>query len=190
MQALERVPDAIDPLIGYRAWHFAVDRHGGSLFPIGTPDPAGRSAWDGAQKGWVSATCRRPADVRKPRLDALGRCVCRQQVALGLRDKPCADCDDPHLPPGENCSCGFYAMKTLVSVVEPSGSDVILGRVELVGKVIEYTSGYRAERARIAELIPIEGTERHAMLLANRLGLSLAVSVPRWYIRAGALPEI
>ncbi len=81
-------------------------------------------------------------------------------------------------------------MKTLVSVVEPSGSDVILGRVELVGKVIEYTSGYRAERARIAELIPIEGTERHAMLLANRLGLSLAVSVPRWYIRAGALPEI
>ena len=189
MQGLERVPDAIEPLTGYRAWYFAVDRYGGSLFPIGTPDPSGWSVWDGAHKCWVSATCRRSADVRQARLDALGRCLCRQQVALGLRSILCPDCDDPHLPPGDYCSCGFYAMKTLASVEEPSGSDVILGRVEFAGKVIECTSGYRAERARIAELIPIQGTERQAMRLADRLELRLTKSVPPWFIRGG-IPEV
>ena len=183
MQGLERVPDAIEPLIGYRAWYFAVDRHGGSLFPIGMPDPSGWSVWDGAQKGWVFATCRRRADVRQPRLDALGRCLCRQQVALGLRSMLCSDCDDPHLPPGDHCSCGFYAMKTLASVEEPSGPNVILGRVEFAGKVIECISGYRVERARIAELTPVVGTEREAMRLADRLALPMTAPVAPWSVR-------
>jgi hypothetical protein len=191
MQGIERVPDAIEPLIGYRAWYFAVERHRASLFPISAPDPSGWSVWDGADKGWVSATCRRVADNPQPRLDALGRCVCRQQVALRLRSKPCSDCDpDPHPPPGERCSCGFYAMKTLESVEEPSGPlDVILGRVELTGKVIEYTFGYRAERARITQLTPVAGTEQHAMRLANHLGLPMTKSVPPWFIRGG-IPEV
>jgi hypothetical protein len=183
MQGLERVPDAIEPLIGYRAWYFAVDRHGGSLLPIGTPDPSGWSIWDGAQKGWVSATCRRRADFGQAPLDALGRCLCRQQFALGLRSMLCPDCDDPHLPPGDYCSCGFYAMKTLISVEEPSGPHVILGRVELAGKVIECSTGFRAERARIVDLTPVVGTEREAMRLANSLGLPLTGPVAPWSVR-------
>jgi hypothetical protein len=54
---------------------------------------------------------------------------------------------------------------------------VVLGRVELAGKVIEHEWGYRAERARIAELIPFRGTEQSVMILAARLGLPISEPV-------------
>jgi hypothetical protein len=74
-------------------------------------------------------------------------------------------------------------MKTLLSVEEPSGPDVILGRVELAGKVIECSTGFRAERARIVELTPVVGTEGEAMRLANRLGLPMTAPVAPWSVR-------
>jgi hypothetical protein len=54
---------------------------------------------------------------------------------------------------------------------------VVLGRVLLSGKVIEHDFGYRAERARIAELIPFRSTERSIMVLADRLGVGMAPAV-------------
>jgi hypothetical protein len=54
---------------------------------------------------------------------------------------------------------------------------VVLGRILLSGKVIEHDLGYRAERARIAELIPFRGTERSIMVLADRLGVGMAPAV-------------
>jgi hypothetical protein len=86
----------------------------------------------------------------------------------------------PHTVPGEDCSCGFYATKTLDSVPRQWGTDVILGRVQLAGKVLEYTLGYRAERARILELIALTGRERSAKRLALHLGLPLAPAVMPW----------
>lgn len=56
---------------------------------------------------------------------------------------------------------------------ERRDSGLILGRVELAGKIIEHDDGYRAQTARIAELIPIEGDESNGMRLAARLGLTL-----------------
>ena len=56
-----------------------------------------------------------------------------------------------------------------------SGS--ILGRVELAGKIVEHDFGYRAERARIAELTPIEDDEAAAGCIARLLGLRLGPSV-------------
>ena len=47
---------------------------------------------------------------------------------------------------------------------------VVLGRVALSGKVIEHDFGYRAERARIAELIPFRGAERSVMVLRTTRG--------------------
>ena len=46
-----------------------------------------------------------------------------------------------------------------------------MGRVLLAGKVIEHAIGYRAERARIAELIPTTTDEGITRSLATRLGL-------------------
>jgi hypothetical protein len=170
-----RVPDAIEPLIGYRAWVFEVDRNRASLFPLCGPDPRG-SVWNGAHKGWVSANC----GFRGPHEPHV---ITTATIATSVRPVPepetCNYCDF-HQVPDESCSCGFYSLKSLPSVGEPSGGGVILGAVELAGKVIEYTLGFRAERARIVELTPVAGTERDAMRLANRLGLPLTASVSPW----------
>ena len=53
----------------------------------------------------------------------------------------------------------------------------VLGRVLLAGKVIEHAQGYRAERARIAELILVRGTEGTVAPLAAALGLPMEAPV-------------
>jgi hypothetical protein len=173
--SLVRVPDAIEPLIGYRAWVFEVDRYRASLFPLSGRDSSSGSVWDGAHKRWVSAKCASKG-VHVPHVIPTGT------IAAWVRpvSEPgtCNYCDF-HQVPDEGCSCGFYALKTMPSV-EASGGGVILGAVVLAGKVIEYTFGYRAERARIVELTPLAGTERDAMRLANRLGLPLTASAAPW----------
>jgi hypothetical protein len=103
-------------------------------------------------------------------------------------------CSLRHKVPSEDCQCGFYSLKDLDSVIdlvapielsEPRpdlGRPIVLGRILLSGKVIEHEIGYRAERARIAELIPFHGTERSVTRLANRLGVGMAAAVeqPGW----------
>ncbi len=155
-----RIPDGIDPIVGYRAWYYEIGQRGARLHPLiqrGSGVAAGASDWDGASWWWVTATCSRGAASW-------------------------------HVAPEEECTCGFYAMSTLPPVVSACGyrtaeigpgdtSGVVLGRVELAGKIIEHEWGYRAERARIAELIPFRGTERSVMILAARLGLPISEPV-------------
>ena len=76
------------------------------------------------------------------------------------------------LPPVVS-GCGCRTAET----VPGDTSGVVMGRVELAGKVIEHEWGYRAERARIAELIPFRGTEQSVMILAARLGLPISEPV-------------
>jgi hypothetical protein len=155
-----RVPDGIDPIVGYRAWYYEIGQRGARLHPLiqrGSGVHAGVGDWDGASWSWVTATCSRGAASW-------------------------------HVAPEEDCTCGFYAMSTLPPVVSACGfsragivpgdtSGVVLGRVELAGKIIEHEWGYRAERARIAELIPFRGTEQSVMILAARLGLPISEPV-------------
>ena len=99
-----------------------------------------------------------------------------------------------HGVPDEGCSCGFYAMKELDAqllrtagmAVQDAGNNgteevFVLGRVELAGKVIEHEIGYRAERARIVELIPLRDQQRTIEVIARRAGVGLGqpVGVPR-----------
>jgi hypothetical protein len=178
----DRVPDGIEALIGYRAWRF----EGAHLLPITLPFGT-TSPWDGANQHWVSAACR--VDTPGVPRETVRRSLETLYQKLGYRpDLKLVPDPDPHVVPDERCSCGFYAMKTLRAVREPHVFDVILGRVELAGKVIECTAGYRAERARIVELIPIEGSEREAIRLANHLGLPLSSAVPPWHERNARIP--
>jgi hypothetical protein len=125
------------------------------------PDLEPPSPWDGAHRDWVSASCDRFA----PHL-------------AGFGPELCVNCLR-HDVPDEGCTCGFYATKTLAVFLGGSfRRDCILGRVELAGKVIECTAGYRAERARIVELIPLRGTEPVAIRVARRLRLPLRASIP------------
>jgi hypothetical protein len=156
-----RIPDAIEPISAYRAWFYSIERRMARLYPLSgpiqTPD-----AWRGAGSTWVTASC--------PMFGSA-----------------------PHEVPSEGCSCGFYSVKELEAILfhaemlhvlsmhtdlhERWNDPVVIGRVLLSGKVIEHDLGYRAERARIAELIPFRGTERSIMVLADRLGVGMAPAV-------------
>jgi hypothetical protein len=85
-----------------------------------------------------------------------------------------------HRAPDEGCDCGFYAVKDLCSLLQMLAGDVsgfVLGRVKLAGKIIEHELGYRAERARIVELIPWQGSEHLVSRLALRIGVAVGDSV-------------
>ena len=157
-----RIPDGIDPIVGYRAWYFEIGKREARLHPITQGSGVGprAGAWDGASWGWVTATC--------------------SLVGPGAW----------HVAPAEDCTCGFYAMRELHPVVQDAAglhvwrqlglgceSGLVMGRVELAGKVIEHEFGYRAERARIVELIPFGGTERSVTILSARLGLPVSEPV-------------
>lgn len=154
-------PDLIEPIVGYRAWRYIASERAVRLFPItAADDDLGESEWEGAWSGWVRASC-----------------PTRDEVA--------------HLAPDEGCSCGFYAMKTpdavasftAMSQIRTDGdpadelNSIVFGRVELAGKVIEHETGYRAERAHIAELIPTTTDGGVTLSIARRLRLPLG---PAW----------
>jgi hypothetical protein len=156
-----RIPDGIDPIVGYRAWYYEIGQREARLHPLTQGSGVGPRAgdWDGASWGWVTAMCS-------------------------------LDPASWHVAPVEVCTCGFYAMRELHPVVQDAArlhvwrhlglgctSGVVMGRVELAGKVIEHELGYRAERARIATLIPFRGTERSVMILAARLGVPISKPV-------------
>ncbi len=151
-----RIPDAIEPISAYRAWFYSIEFRTAELYPISGSSKW--NAWEGAGSTWVTASCPR---FKSP----------------------------THEVPSEGCTCGFYSHKELDLSVDHAGmfhlmtnqgrgpDQVVLGRILLSGKVIEHEWGYRAERARIAELIPFRGTERSIMVLAHRLGVGMAPAV-------------
>ena len=61
--------------------------------------------------------------------------------------------------PGWDHTCGIYAFKEAgqIRALLIGSAPSVVGRVELSGLVIEHESGYRAERARIVELITPPG---------------------------------
>jgi hypothetical protein len=166
----DRIPDGITPLVGYRAWQVAEEATGLVFYPL-----SHRSReWVDAPRGWAVARC--PLDD-EARLNA-------SRFHAGWLDGVAHDA------PGESCSCGFYAMKELhphlvrlvayarrAELTPRSQGTFVLGRVELAGKVIEHARGYRAERARIAELIPLRGTERAVESIARRVGVGVGSPV-------------
>lgn len=151
-----RIPDSIEPISAYRAWFYSIEGRTAQLYPLSGLSMG--NDWEGAAATWVTASC--------PRFGS-----------------------PTHEVPSEGCSCGFYSLKELELAVNHAGifhlmtiqgqapGQVVLGRILLSGKVIEHESGYRAERARIAELIPFRGTERSVMVLAHRLGVGMAPAV-------------
>ena len=132
----------------------------GSLRSVTAPDP-----WLGPE--WMSAACRNGPFT------------------------------DPHPVPMEGCTCGFYAFADLTPAMTfhpqwralpEERKRMVLGAVELAGKVIEHDIGYRAERARITEIIPLEGCEWDSVTCGLRLGV--AVGEPLWEREGWRAPRI
>jgi hypothetical protein len=174
-----RVPDGIEPIVGYRCWCYMASPGGVSLFPL-SRFGSGRwapSAWAGAESRWVEARCIGASPMYPSQ-------ILREVLAKAPGVQAPIIEDPPHEVPMVVCSCGFYAMRDLVPELVRTISQSllraqihVLGRVLLAGKVIEHAEGYRAERARIAELIPVKGTERTVSRLAAALGLPMGVAV-------------
>ena len=157
-----RAPDGFVPLIGYRLWKLAtapghrmlVSMNGDVAIDVSIEDP-----WLDQRPRWLTA-----------------RCLSGRRAL--------------HLAPAEGCTCGFYAVKSLFTLGamfafsfqlrDPEDSDPIMvgGRVEMAGKVIEHDLGYRAERLRIAELLPFEGSEHVVGRFARRVGVHVGASIP------------
>jgi Bacterial regulatory proteins, luxR family len=149
--AKHRIPDGIRPIVGYRMWSYVLTKWGSRLHSL-TCAGINSCPWEGAARGWVVASCTR---------------------------------NRAHAAPAEHCTCGVYAVTTIPEMLRHGvpfergdGVGTLMGRVELAGKIIEHENGYRAERARIAELVPIEGRIRDVMRLANRLGIPISPAVP------------
>jgi hypothetical protein len=103
----------------------------------------------------------------------------------------------PHHAPHERCTCGLYAAKhfdlamalAAVVLISTSPEDsmpttAIVGRVQLAGKVIEHAQGYRAEHARVLEVLPIEGRGRLTESVAARFGVSVGEEIPAASVEA------
>ena len=63
-----RVPDGIEPLVGYRCWSYTVTPDGVSLFPLSLFGSVRsvRSSWAGAESRWVEPRRRaRAPDGRR-----------------------------------------------------------------------------------------------------------------------------
>jgi hypothetical protein len=145
------IPDGIEPLSGYRLWAYEIGGRQASLHSITCGGRQG-CPW-GVGTGWVTASCAMKDDPR-------------------------------HVTPSEDCSCGIYAVPTISAlfaqgfpVENGDGTGFVMGRVELAGRIVEHEFGYRAEKARIAELVPLEGCTRDVRRLASRLGLPIAPAV-------------
>ncbi len=85
----------------------------------------------------------------------------------------------PHTAPLERCSCGIYAAKTMALPVmlAQQQAQALVGRVELAGKIIEHDDGYRAEFARVVELLPAPGQESAAEWIASVYGARVSLDL-------------
>jgi hypothetical protein len=120
-----RIPDAIEPIVGWRYWRLGGDGRLRSL--------TGRQhVWKPGQA--IEATCRFvEADPRDRRLQLV--------PGYGAR---------PHTSPGTDCTCGLYASRNLERLrgqILFGLRRMVVGEVSLWGSVIPGQHGYRAQYA-------------------------------------------
>jgi hypothetical protein len=151
----ERIPDGIEPLSGFRVWRYVLRGREAELHSL-TCGAMDGCPWERVPEGWLVASCN-----------------------VGESGE--------HVAPAEDCTCGFYALRSLralrdsdelIGAAFTTSGRAVIGRVELAGKVIEHTHGFRAERARITELIPFDGHASDVIRLGDRLGLPIGKLVP------------
>jgi hypothetical protein len=91
-----------------------------------------------------------------------------------------------HSAPGADCGCGFYGWYSPVDSRLMDGP--VFGAVEVSGRVLMGTHGFRAERARVLGLVVDEGARSPASLaLRRRAEVSL---VPVFSSRAALLEQL
>jgi hypothetical protein len=129
------VPDAVEPVVGWRYWRVGSHGHLTSIGP-------GKQEW---MPGRAFA-----AHCRHERLDPDDE---RWRLVDGSWWRP-------HKSPDESCPCGIYAardLRSLRSRVLFGMRFCVVGEVSLWGKVIPGSRGFRAEFAYPKRLFVIRG---------------------------------
>jgi hypothetical protein len=143
------IPDYVSPITAYRVWQL---------------DSLGLKSLNNAQ--WFpgqpfEAKCA-VTEQQRARLAATG-------------DSFCEPCEIP----GDNCTCGVYAAKSLEHLIEIGYNRYgILGKISLWGKVSIHKLGYRAQFAYPQELtIPVNFIPPSAEQMESRIATLTAYSV-------------
>ena len=127
-----KVPDYAETRLAFRTWRH--DPRTGLLLSVN----AGRSV----RSSWMARAMSAPEGEWRPGQLMMGVCT------TGRHEGPVPD---------SNCTCGVYATSDL-SVVNDYLSDEapVLGVVELGGRTIPATQGYRSQAARVAAILLID----------------------------------
>ena len=147
-------PDYADPLIGWRTW--AAVEEGDGLMLRSTVYP---SRWPTGQP--LVAAC-----AHRARFGVVGRVV------------PI----EAHEAPGEGCTCGIYAARSLELALRYLGrfrllrgdKAALIGQVALWGRVIEYEHGWRGALAYPRRLYLLRPRPSRRGRDAHELALALA----------------
>jgi DNA-binding CsgD family transcriptional regulator len=161
---LERAPDGITPLVGYRWWTLSVgpgsralhSLNGQIVHEVSLDDPLGQRA-----EPWLVARCLKNEHDAPEESCSCGFYAVKSLSTLW------------HFLP-------FTTIGSLLRVRAKLGAATwpVAGRVDLAGKVIEHDLGYRAERMRITELRAFAATEQTVTRFARRLGVPVGESIP------------
>jgi hypothetical protein len=153
MNAMGKAPDFPQTRLAFRVWQF--DRSRLALRSLNAP---------GRKASWMSKA------MASPEGDWPVREVLAAECRRTARDKH----DDP--VPGAECSCGIYATTDLdvISSYLSRGAPV-LGVVEMGGRVIPATQGYRAAFARLAVILLIDEALTEPHLVLRRLAATYRV---------------
>lgn len=154
--AAARIPDAIEPIVAYRAWRYDVMTGLPCLASLTSEETWGND-------GWTRAECRlwatEPPGDGTPHHAPVERCTCGFYALKAL--------DQPLLL--------MVAMNR--RRFRSKGQGCIVGKVQLAGKVIEHDEGYRAELARVLEFMPFRGQETVAEVLALTYGTRVSTEL-------------
>ena len=181
-----KVPDYPQPRLALRAWQF--DRASLSVRSLNAP-AAGRKA------SWLAKAMASPAGSW-PHDKALAAACSRPPVSKKKKDE---DGEPDHGPvPSPHCTCGIYATTDLEVIGGYlSRFAPVLGVVELGGRVIPATQGYRAAYARLAVILLLDEalTEPHGVLreLADAYRVPAVIphsEIPEDYRELAGLPTV
>jgi hypothetical protein len=174
------VPDFPQTRLAFRSWQ--LDRAAMAVLSLNAP---GRNA------SWLAKAMASPAGNWP--YDKLITATC------GQPRKKAKDDEEEHGPvPGMECRCGIYATTDLGVINHYLSREApILGVVELGGRVIPATQGYRAQYARVAAILLVDEalTEPHHLLRelaeAYRVPALVPISVdPENYREVVGLPTV
>jgi hypothetical protein len=154
------VPDVPQTVLAFRTWRLSESN---KLLSINAPNltgKAGGSPGQGVRKiGWIH---RHLADDEGQSGWPIGDALIAH---CGVRGAGAEAIPEHGKIPAKDCSCGIYATTELKVINSYLGNEIymgvairgpVLGIVEMGGRVIPATQGYRARYARVAGILAID----------------------------------